>query len=148
MSYLGCAIIIQALLTAPLWFDFLTSEDAGLEKLTAGKIPMSVGSKIHPSLNHFAAHDTVDQICITMLLMLLAFTGTNFQKQMTVAIYFIFTINQAVIQFSHPLDGTQPGNFDMPMPLLVIFSVLILSGYLLDCNSKSTSKSKSKSKSK
>lgn len=143
MSYLGYGIIIQALLTAPLWLDFLTSEDAGLEKLTAGKIPMSVGSKIHPSLNHFAAHDTVCQICITMLLLLLAFTGTNFQKQMTVVIYVIFAINQAVIQFSHPLDGTAPGTFDMPMPLLMIFSLIVVASYLMESSSSDT-KSKKK----
>ena len=142
MSYLGYGIIIQALLTAPLWLDFLTAEDAGLEKLTAGKIPMTVGSKIHPSLNHFAAHDTVCQICITMLLLLLAFTGTNFQKQMTVVIYIIFVINQAVIQFSHPLDGTTPGTFDMPMPLLVIFSLIVVGSYLMESSSSDTTSKK------
>ena len=130
--YLLIAMTIQTILALPLWINFLVSSNAGLVNLTGGKITEKVAESFHPSTFHLAAHDVVCQICIYMFLFLIAATGTKLQKMMMLAIYSIWNINQAVVQFTHPLTGEQPGIYDMPMPLLIIFSVVAYTGFSME----------------
>ena len=132
-------ISIVTAVFAPMWVQHLVAADGGILAIGGGKLTEKdiFGDKrtpgMHPMIFHALAIAGIAHFTLSAMAIIATTMGGSSVRKMIGAVYMMWLVCIAVVQYTHPWTGTAPTSLmEMPMPLVYFSAALVGAGVVLD----------------